>query len=55
LKCPECEGNIPIFDDTIEGEILTCPDCGMSFEVSKKKDGSFELISAQVEGEDWGE
>ncbi|MFQ6134293.1 MAG: alpha-aminoadipate/glutamate carrier protein LysW/ArgW [Nitrososphaerales archaeon] len=55
MKCPECEGDIAIPEDAIEGEIVTCPDCGVSFEVHKKSDGSFELRPAQIEGEDWGE
>ncbi len=55
LKCLECEGEIPIPEDVIEGEIVTCPDCGVSFEVHKISKDSFELKPAQVEGEDWGE
>ena len=55
LKCLECEGEIPIPEDMINGEIVTCPDCGVSFEVRKISKDSFELIPAQVEGEDWGE
>jgi alpha-aminoadipate carrier protein LysW len=55
LKCSECDGDIKIPDDVIEGEIVTCADCGVSFEVHKKRDSSYELIPAQIEGEDWGE
>ncbi len=55
LKCPECEGEIAIPKDAIEGEIVTCPDCGVSFELHKTGGDSFELRPAQVEGEDWGE
>lgn len=55
LKCLECEGEIPIPGDVIEGEIVTCPDCGVSFEVHKISGNSFDLKPAQVEGEDWGE
>jgi len=55
LKCLECEGEIPIPEDVIKGEIVTCPDCGVSFEVHKISKDSFELRPAQVEGEDWGE
>ena len=55
LKCLECGDEIPIPEDVIKGEIVTCPDCGVSFEVHKISKDSFELIPAQVEGEDWGE
>ncbi len=55
MKCPECEGDMTIPEDAIQGEIVTCPDCGVSFEVHVKGAGSFELKPAQIEGEDWGE
>ncbi|MCP8308741.1 MAG: lysine biosynthesis protein LysW [archaeon] len=55
MRCPECDGEIPLAKDAIEGEIITCPDCGGSFELYKKKDGSFDLRAIQVIGEDWGE
>ncbi len=55
MKCLECDGDITIPQDVIDGEIVTCPDCGVSFEVNKKSDKSFELKPAQIEGEDWGE
>ena len=54
LKCLECEGEISIPSDVIEGEIVTCPDCGISFEIHKKNN-TYELKPAQVEGEDGGE
>jgi alpha-aminoadipate carrier protein LysW len=54
LKCPECEGDIDVPVDALEGEIVTCPDCGVSFEVHKKGEAA-ELRPAQIEGEDWGE
>ncbi|MGC8937089.1 MAG: lysine biosynthesis protein LysW [Candidatus Methanomethylicaceae archaeon] len=54
LKCPECDGDIEV-KEVIEGEILSCNDCGAELEVSKKKDGSIELKVAESEGEDWGE
>ncbi|RMF30402.1 MAG: lysine biosynthesis protein LysW [Candidatus Nitrosothermus koennekii] len=54
VSCPECEGEIKVPDDAIEGEIVTCPDCGASYELVKKDDG-FDIKPAQVVGEDWGE
>ncbi|MEM3382832.1 MAG: alpha-aminoadipate/glutamate carrier protein LysW/ArgW [Nitrososphaerales archaeon] len=55
MKCPECDGEIPLPKDAIEGEIVTCPDCGTSFELYKMEDGKFDIRSIQVVGEDWGE
>ena len=31
-NCPECDANMTIPEDAVEGEIVTCPDCGASFE-----------------------
>lgn len=54
-KCPECDGDLDIPDDVINGEIISCPDCGMDFEVALKEGGGVELKPAEIEGEDWGE
>lgn len=55
-KCTDCDAEIPIPEDAMEGELVTCPDCGASFEL-KKGEGStgFELKPAQTVGEDWGQ
>ena len=53
-NCPECDANIAIPEDAVEGEIVTCPDCGASFELVKTSEG-FELKPAQTVGEDWGQ
>ena len=49
-NCPECDANIAIPEDAVEGEIVTCPDCGASFELVKTSEG-FELKPAQTVGE----
>lgn len=54
LKCPECDGEINV-KDVVEGEILTCDDCGVELEVKKDRKGNIELKVAESEGEDWGE
>lgn len=54
-KCPECDADLDVPDDAIDGEIISCPDCGMDFEVAIKKGGGVELKPAEIEGEDWGE
>jgi alpha-aminoadipate carrier protein LysW len=53
-NCTECDANIPVLGDAMEGEIITCPDCGASFELVKSS-GGFELKPAQTVGEDWGQ
>ena len=52
LKCPECDGEIEIPDDVISGEIVSCPDCGMDYEVEITEDGEIRLKPAEIEGED---
>jgi len=39
----------------ISGEIVSCPDCGMDYEVRLIDKGEVELKPAEIEGEDWGE
>ena len=53
-NCPECDAKMTIPDDAVEGEIVTCPDCGASYELVKASEG-FELKPAQTVGEDWGQ
>ncbi len=52
--CPECDFNIMVPKNSLEGEIVTCHDCGSSFELMKIS-GGFELKPAQTVGEDWGQ
>ena len=52
-NCPECDANMTIPDDAVEGEIVTCPDCGASYELIKASEG-FELKPAQTVGEEIG-
>jgi len=54
-SCTECEGEIEIPDDALPGEIVSCPDCGSSYEVVTISKGKAEIKPAEVEGEDWGE
>ena len=38
----------------LKEKIVTCPECGASFELAKGSDG-FDLKPAQTVGEDWGQ
>ena len=54
VNCDECDASISIPGDAVEGEIVTCPECGASFELVKTTEG-FDLKPAQTVGEDWGQ
>jgi alpha-aminoadipate carrier protein LysW len=51
--CPECDAEISLADDTMEGEIVQCPDCGVELEVRSVDPPVLDL--APEEEEDWGE
>ena len=51
--CPECAADITLTDDTLQGEIIQCPDCGVELEVMSLAPLVLEL--APDEEEDWGE
>jgi alpha-aminoadipate carrier protein LysW len=51
--CPECDGEIRLPANTLKGEIVTCPDCGVELEVTSLDPLALEL--APEEEEDWGE
>ena len=51
--CPECGGVVNLNDDTMEGEILVCEECGVELEVLSLKPVKLEM--APEEEEDWGE
>ncbi|HEY5736588.1 MAG: alpha-aminoadipate/glutamate carrier protein LysW/ArgW [Nitrosopumilus sp.] len=53
-KCEECDADISVPSDALEGEIVTCPECGASFELAQGSNG-FDLKPAQTVGEDWGQ
>ncbi|MCH2396934.1 MAG: lysine biosynthesis protein LysW [Nitrososphaerales archaeon] len=54
-KCQDCDATMKILDDVVVGEIISCPDCGNEFEVSKIDSNSVTLSPAESVGEDWGE
>lgn len=54
-KCSECDKELNIADDSVKGEIVTCPDCGSDFEIVSIENSKVELKPAEKVGEDWGE
>lgn len=57
--CLECTAEIKVPSDAIDGEIVTCSECGTAFELEiSNNDDSSSVISlkpAESVGEDWGE
>ena len=51
--CPECGGAVELGEDTVQGEIIQCPACGVELEVTGI--GPVILEPAPEEEEDWGE
>lgn len=49
-KCPDCDADLTIPSDYVNGEIFQCPCCSLEMEY---KDG--KLIELTMEGVDWGE
>lgn len=54
LLCLECDAVLPIPVDSVQGEIVSCPDCGQSYEL-QNSDGILSLKVAETIGEDWGQ
>jgi alpha-aminoadipate carrier protein LysW len=54
-KCPDCDAELDVPKDTSQGEILSCPSCGLELEVKTINCGCVALEQFTHEGEDWGE
>lgn len=52
-NCPECDAEIELASDAVEGEIVVCPDCGVDLEITSLNPVTLDL--APMEEEDWGE
>ncbi len=56
LSCSECDAALTIPADAIQGEIITCKECGATYELTKDSaTGLFSVRIAESEEEDWGE
>jgi alpha-aminoadipate carrier protein LysW len=53
--CKDCGAEITISQDSMVGEIITCPDCGTDFEIISKNQDNIEIKEAESVGEDWGQ
>ena len=54
-KCPDCDADLDVPQDTAAGEIVSCPGCGLELEVKQIHSGCVHLQELTLEGEDWGE
>jgi alpha-aminoadipate carrier protein LysW len=54
-KCPICDAEINLPEDTEESEIFTCPECNNRILVAKIENGKAILKEAPKVEEDWGE
>jgi alpha-aminoadipate carrier protein LysW len=56
LNCIECDGALALPSDAIQGEIVTCKDCGATYELVRESNSElFTIRPAELEEEDWGE
>ncbi|MFQ5638862.1 MAG: lysine biosynthesis protein LysW [bacterium] len=53
VSCPICDGSLKLEGDTVQGELLECPECGTELEVTSI--APFQVEEAPQEEEDWGE
>jgi len=53
-KCVDCEAQVTVPDDAVNGEIVSCQDCGLDFEVVVTPQGR-SIKPVVIEKEDWGE
>ncbi len=52
-ECPICDAEVSLADDTLQGELIECADCGTELEVVATEPA--ELQEAPQAEEDWGE
>jgi len=55
MQCYDCNTEFEIPNDVVIGEIVTCPGCGLEFEVKQVESSLITLEELIVESEDWGE
>jgi alpha-aminoadipate carrier protein LysW len=52
-ECPVCSALIELAADTVQGELIECPDCGTELEIISINPP--KVKEAPQEEEDWGE
>ncbi len=54
-ECPACFFEWKTDEDVMEGEVITCPDCGVDLEVAGVNGDQLKLEKMDSSDEDWGE
>ena len=54
-SCIDCGSELQIPKDSLQGEIIGCPDCGLDYVIEFDENGKKQLKELTLEGEDWGE
>jgi len=52
-ECPVCAAEVSLPDDAVQGELISCPECGTELEIISIDPPKLE--EAPQEEEDWGE
>ena len=52
-ECPVCGGEVALAEDTLQGELIECAECGTELEVVSVN--PVEIQEAPQVEEDWGE
>ncbi|MCL5803275.1 MAG: alpha-aminoadipate/glutamate carrier protein LysW/ArgW [Thermoplasmataceae archaeon] len=55
IECSMCGGKVPVPEDVIKGEVVSCTDCGLDYEIQNTDNGNVTLKTAEEVKEDWGE
>jgi lysine biosynthesis protein LysW len=53
--CTECGSEVKVDNNVVDGEVLSCPVCGLDHVVKVDASGNIFLKELAIEGEDWGE
>ena len=53
--CTECGSEVKVDNNVVDGEVLSCPVCGLDHVVKIDASGNISLKELAIEGEDWGE
>lgn len=53
INCPECNGDITLGANAVEGETVTCPGCNVHLEIVSLHPQRVDV--APMESEDWGD
>jgi hypothetical protein len=54
MICNDCEEVVDMPDDVEVGDIISCPCCGLEYEV-RMVDGVMEMVELTLDGLDYGE